>query len=198
MVRGRSGGAAHARAGLHAGDPARAQAAGRAARPVRRSATRLRPRGAVLPPRRGLGEPDDPRRLAAGDGQPHPPRGLGRQGADDLRRPALRDQVRLQLPAAARPARRQGPPAGPDPRAGDGQGVPRHLDAGRPLLPGLPARPAGDGARAAHRHRQHLRPDQRRKPAPRTLHDGRGIRHGELRFRYFVRKDKRVQQRSSR
>ena len=36
-------------------------------------------------------------------------------------------RFRLQLPAAARPARRQGPPAGPDPRAGDGQGVPRHL-----------------------------------------------------------------------
>ena len=50
-----------------------------------------------------------------------------------------------QLPAAARPARREGPRAGPHPRAGDGQGLPRHLDARHPLLPRLPARPAADG-----------------------------------------------------
>ena len=70
-------------------------------------------------------------------------------------------RFRLELPAAARPARREGPRAGPHPRAGDGQSLPRHLDARHPLLPRLPARPSRDGPRTPRRLRQHLRADQR-------------------------------------
>ena len=90
VVRGGARGTAHARTGLHAGDPARDGAPGRAAQPVRRPATRLRQGGAVLPARRRLDQPDDPRRLAAGYGQPCAARRPRRQGADDLRGPALR------------------------------------------------------------------------------------------------------------
>ena len=49
--------------------------------------------GAVLPARRGLGEPADPRRLAAGDVVARPPREPRRQGPDDLHGPAVRHQV---------------------------------------------------------------------------------------------------------
>ena len=52
----------------------------------------------VLPARPELVEPDDPRRLAAGDGEPGRARGAARQGAVHLHRPALRDQVQQQLP----------------------------------------------------------------------------------------------------
>ena len=49
-----------------------------------------------------LVEPDDPRRLAAGDDQPGREGGPQGPGPDDLRRPALRDQVRHQLAGLAR------------------------------------------------------------------------------------------------
>ena len=85
-------------------EPAPRQRPG-AARPVRRLRRPVRLRSSrVLPARGQLVQPDDPRRLAAGHGLP---RGEGeppRQGPDDLSRPALRDQVRLQL-AGRRPAR---------------------------------------------------------------------------------------------
>jgi adenine-specific DNA-methyltransferase len=56
--------------------------------------------------------------------------------------------------------------AGADPR------LPRHLGAGHPLLPHLPARPAAPGAGTPHRERQHLRADQRRERPPRAGVDG--------------------------
>ena len=50
------------------------------------------------------------------------------------------------------------------------QGLPRHLGARHPLLPGVPAGPAARGARAADRVRIVLRPDRRRERAPRPQH----------------------------
>ena len=52
----------------------------------------------VLPARRKLVEPDDPRRQFAGDGFTGGAGGTARQGAVYLRRSALRHQVQLQLP----------------------------------------------------------------------------------------------------
>ncbi len=49
-------------------------------------------------------------------------------------------QVSAQARREGRQGRGRHPPAGADP------GVPRHLEAGHPLVPGLPARPAGRGA----------------------------------------------------
>ena len=56
----------------------------------------------VLPARGQLVEPDDPGRLAPGDGVP---RGEGEpagEGADGLHRPAVRDQVRVELAGSHR------------------------------------------------------------------------------------------------
>ena len=47
------------------------------------------------------------------------------------------------------------------PRAGAGQGLPRHLARRHPLLPDLPARPPHRGPRPAGRLRLNLRPDRR-------------------------------------
>ena len=58
----------------------------------------------VLPARPELVEPDDPGRLAPGDGEPRRARGPARQGAVHLHRPAVRHQVQLELPVVARPA----------------------------------------------------------------------------------------------
>ena len=52
------------------------------------------------------------------------------------------------------------------------QGVPRHLDAGRAFVPGLPARPADRGAGAAGGQRVDLRADFGREPASRAVGDG--------------------------
>ena len=51
-------------------------------------------------------------------------------------RPALRHQIRLQLPALREQAGREGPQGRrPDARTGNDQGVPRHLGTGHSLLP---------------------------------------------------------------
>ena len=66
----------------------------------------LRAGGAVLSARHGLGEPADPGRFVAGDGESGAagePRG---QGADDLSGPALRHPLRQQFPAGDRQAQR--------------------------------------------------------------------------------------------
>ena len=71
-----------------------------------------------------------------------------------------------QLAGAHPQARREGRQGrGPDPPARADQGVPRHLGAGHPPLPDLPARPPRRRPRPAHRERQHLRPDRRRERA---------------------------------
>ena len=89
-------------------------------------------------------------------------RGPGRSGPDDLHGPALWGEIRLQLPALRAQARREARPGpGHDPRAGDGQGVPRHLGAGAALLSELPARPAAAGQGVADREREHLCADFR-------------------------------------
>ena len=55
-----------------------------------------------------------------------------------------------QLPAVRPQARRQAQRRrGHDPRAGDGEGLPRHVGARAALVPDLPARPAAGRARAA-------------------------------------------------
>ena len=62
---------------------------------------RLAERGSqdgVLPARRQLVEPDDPRRQLAGDGIAGGARRVARKGAVHLHRSALRHQVQLQLP----------------------------------------------------------------------------------------------------
>ena len=91
----------------------------------------------VLHPRGGLEEQAHLRRLAARDGVAAPLREPARQGADDLHRPAVRHQVRLELPAAGgfdeeRRERRSR-------RRADDQGVPGHLGARDPLVPVVPA-----------------------------------------------------------
>ena len=68
--------------------------------------------------------------------------------------------------AQARRPRRQG--HGPHAPARAGPRVPRHLGARHPLVPGVPARSAGGGARAADRVRLDLRPDRRRERPPRS------------------------------
>ena len=55
----------------------------------------VRGEGRLLPPRRQVVEPDDPRRLAAGDDEPRREGGPQGPGPDHLHRPAVRDQVRL-------------------------------------------------------------------------------------------------------
>ena len=64
--------------------------------------------GRLLPARGQLVEPDDPRRLAAGDGVTGREGEAPRQGPDGLHRPALRHQVRLELAGIDRQARRHG------------------------------------------------------------------------------------------
>lgn len=53
------------------------------------------------------------------------------------------------------------------PRGRADQGVPRHLGVGYPLLLVLPAGSPHGRPRAAHREREHLRPDRRRERSPR-------------------------------
>ena len=57
-------------------------------------------------------------------------------------------------------------PGAHHPRAGAGQGLPRHLARRHPLLPDLPARPPHRGPRPAGRLRLHLRADWRRECPP--------------------------------
>ena len=91
----------------------------------------------VLHPRGGLEEQAHLRRLAARDGVAAPLREPARQGADDLHRPAVRHQVRLELSAAGGfdEERREG--AGG--RRAHDQGVSGHVGARDPLVPLLPA-----------------------------------------------------------
>ena len=98
----------------------------------------------LLPARGELVEPHDPRRLAASDDQP------GREGR------RCRGKVQMiyldppygikfgsQLAGLHAQARREGRQGrGRHPPARADQGVPRHLGARHPLVPGLPARPA--------------------------------------------------------
>ena len=99
-----------------------------------------------------LGEPADPRRLARRHELAARVRGTRRAGADDLHRPALRREVRLELPAVRAQARRQGRRRRDlDARARDGQGLPRHLGARAALVPELPPRPVARCARASRR-----------------------------------------------
>ncbi len=62
----------------------------------------------ILRARPELVEPHDPRRLAAGHGEPCRARGAPRQGAVHLHRPAVRDQVQQQLPVVDNEPRREG------------------------------------------------------------------------------------------
>jgi adenine-specific DNA-methyltransferase len=80
--------------------------------PVRERAPAL---GAgLLQARPGLGQPAGRGRQPAGDEQPAAQRRHGRAGADDLHRPALRHQIRQQLPALCGQARRERPLADAD------------------------------------------------------------------------------------
>ena len=76
-------------------------------RRLQRSARRRRAHR-VLPPRRQLVEPHDPRRQPAGDGVAGGARGPARQGAVHLYRPALRHPLQLQLPVVHHQPRRDG------------------------------------------------------------------------------------------
>ena len=84
--------------------------AGLPLRAARREAAAARGDRLLQAPAR-LGEPADRRRLAARHELAAREGGAGRAGADDLHRSALRDQVRVKLPAVRRQARRQGPQA---------------------------------------------------------------------------------------
>ena len=112
---------------------------------------RLRGQDRFLSPRSALDEPDDPWRQPAGDDQP------GREGAaegasaDDLLRPALRHQVRLELAGQHPQSRRKGRQGRTCfASAGADQGIPRHLAVRHPLLPDLPPGPVYGRPRSAH------------------------------------------------
>ena len=115
-------------------------------------------RGGLLPPRQGLGQPADRRRQPAGQGGP------GRAGADDLHRPALRHQVRQQLPALRRQARREGPQrCGPDAGARNDQGVSGYVGVGDSLVPLLSPRSPSAWSRTSCPIRWRLRSNRRRE-----------------------------------
>ena len=79
-------------------------------------------------------------------------------------------------------ARRQGRQArGRVARGRADQGLPRHMGARDPLVPHVPAGPAGGREGSADRERVGLRADRRRERSPRSVADGRGIRQRELR-----------------
>ena len=111
---------------------------------------------------RQLVQPADPRRLAAGDDLAGRKGRAEGQGPDDLHRPALRHQVRLQLAGVHPQARCEGRQGrGHDATARTGPGLPRHMETGHPFVSGLPARPAGGRPRTADRDRHRLRADRR-------------------------------------
>ena len=104
VVRRADAAAVRPRAALDQGDPGDAQ--GAQARPAAGAPALRRSRSCSLAPaarslraHRRLGEPADPRRLARGDELAAELRGPRRAGADDLHRPAVRREVRLELPA---------------------------------------------------------------------------------------------------
>ena len=98
---------------------------------------------------------------------------LKRQGAVHLFRPALRHQVQFQLAGLHPLARREGRQGDRhQPRAGAGEGVPRHLGGRHPQLSHLPARPPDRDARLADGERVDLRADRRRERASRACGDG--------------------------
>ena len=72
--------------------------------PISTACPTRRAQDRVLPARRQLVEPHDPRRLASGDGLPRRARGPARQGAVHLHRPALRHQVQLATSSGPPPA----------------------------------------------------------------------------------------------
>ena len=65
------------------------------------------------------------------------------------------------------------------PRAGAGQGVPRHVAGRHPLVPELLARPPDRGAGLALRVRLDIRADRRRECPSCSCADGRGVWRGE-------------------
>jgi hypothetical protein len=88
-------------------------------------------------------------------------------------RSALRDQIRLKLPALRKQARREGRQGRrPDERTGNAARLSRHLGAGDSFLSDLSARPAVTHARATARERLDLCPDQRRERASRPRDHG--------------------------
>ena len=112
LVRRADAAALRPRAALDEGDPRDARRP--RARPADGDAALRRPAAPAPPAARGLraqgrlGQPDDPRRLARRHELAARVRGPRRAGADDLHRPALRREVRLELPAVRAQARRQG------------------------------------------------------------------------------------------
>ena len=100
--------------------------------------------------------------FAAGDGEPGRARGLARQGPVHLRRPAVRDQVQLELPVEHDQPRREGRQRGAHhARARAGEGVPRHVAGRDSFLPDVSARPADGCAGSADGVRVDLRADRR-------------------------------------
>lgn len=89
-------------------------------------------------------------RFACGDELTDGVRGAGRASADDLHRPAVRREVRLQLPALRAQARRQTRwRQGHDARARDGEGVSGHVGARTALISQLLAGPSNGRTRTA-------------------------------------------------
>ena len=88
-----------------------ARCADRSVRGLQRRRGRRRP-DRLLPARSELDQPDDPGRLAPGDGEPRRARGAARQGAVHLHRPAVRHQVQQQLSVVNDEPRREGREAG--------------------------------------------------------------------------------------
>ena len=124
----------------------------------------VRGAGRLLPARAELVEPDDPRRLAAGDDQPRREGGPQGQGPDDLHRPALRHQVRLELAGLHAQARRQGrqgrrtSPASPSrsgrsatPGSSASTPTSRTCATGSPSRASCSPRPAASSSRSATR-----------------------------------------------
>ena len=106
----------------------RTRARAAALRGLQRPARRVRPARGLLRPRvsvaAALVEPDDPRRLAHRDDEPRREGRPQGPGADDLLRPALRHQVRLELAGLDAQARREGRQGRRTPRASRSRSAP--------------------------------------------------------------------------
>src|SRR5207237_4763262 len=125
---------------------------------------RDRVRGAVrvLPARAELVEPDDPGGLAVRDDFVGGEGGAEGESPDDLRGPAVRNPVWVQLAGEHFEAGREGRASrGLHPPARADSGFSRHLGTKSEFLSIVPSRPAPRGRGPAHQYGLYLRADRR-------------------------------------
>src|SRR5713101_7107840 len=123
----------------------------------------------VLQARHGLVQPLDPWRLTARNELAATPGADGSEDPNDLYGSTLWGGLPVKLPAAHRPAGREGSSRRViNKRARTDQGLSGYLDAEGSLVPDLPSRSTAPLLGASRRHGQHIRPNQRRKHPSRS------------------------------